>query len=907
MDQHDNVRPEPYSSSLDEVFIYLGANGKGLSSREAEDRLIKYGENKLPETPPESIFSVFARQFRNPLIYILICSAIAVLVIGDKTDAIVIFAVLFVNAIIGTIQEGRAQNTLASLRKYVETNATVTRDDAEIIVPDYKIVPGDIIILREGERIPADARLISVHNLRVDESSLTGESTPVHKYVESNENGATILEKHNIIFKGTHITTGGGRAVVLVTGLNTEIGRIAREITVITGEVPLKIGIERLTRVIIFATAIITLTLFLVGVSAGNTPREMFLTVVALSVSVVPEGLPIVLTLVLATGIWRMGKQNALVKKMHAVEALGQVDILAVDKTGTITKNEMVVQEVYVNRKTFKIGGIGYEPHGDIALHGSEVEAIVHPELLLVGKTATLSADARIIHNKKSDQWNISGDPTEAAMLVFAQKLGFHKDILLGEYPVIMEMPFDYKLKYHASLNKDGDTNTLSLSGAPESVLDLCNSVWESGASVPLSPESRQEIDSVLLPMLKNGFRVIALATATGAKSLPTTGEQASATFVGFLAMRDAIRPEVAQTVLRARNAGIKTVMITGDHRISAQSIAGDVGIYNQGDKVLTGGEIENMSDVELVKIIDKVSVFARVTPEHKLRIVRAYQSSGKIISMTGDGVNDAPSLSSANLGVAMGKIGTEVAKEASDIVLLDDNIGSIITAVEEGRSIYKTIKKVILYLFSTSAGEVLTITGAILLGYMVPILPAQIIWLNFVTDGFLDTALAMEPKERGLLFEIKTHGVRSLVDRLMITRIVIMAGTMAIGTLYLFGNHANGDPIKAWTISLTLLAVFQWFNALNCRSHYHSIFQINPFSNLFLVGALAIVIVLQLGALYTSMGQKLLHTVPLSVSEWGSIIFIASSIVVVEEVRKLLYRMSKKNLLKFATIQNNE
>lgn len=881
-----------HTQSVEDVFSLLETDGGGLTTAEVEVRIKKYGENKLPETKPDSLAIVFLKQFESPLIYVLIAAGGIVLMLGEAIDAGVIFAVLFINAIIGSVQEGRAQNTLASLKKFVETRATVLRDEREVIIPDNELVPGDIIVMQEGERVPADARLISIRNLRVSEAALTGESVPVRKSTDTPTwEELAVSERRNMIFRGTHITTGTGRAIVVGTGLNTEIGAIAKEIVSISSDVPLKIEIDHLARFIIFITALIAASLFTVGIAMGKGVTEMFLTVVTLSVSVIPEGLPIVLTIVLATGVWRMGKQNALVKKMQAVEALGQVDILAVDKTGTLTRNEMVVQKIYTDNKFFKVGGVGYEPHGEIILEGAEIEVANHSELLLLGKISSICANARVVYNEENKQWNLSGDPTEAAMLVLSQKLGFHKDVLENESPVISEMPFDYNLKYHAVLNRDGDTNVLSLSGAPEILLDFCNTIYINGEVVALGEATRKQIESVLLEMSKEGLRVIALATLKGASDLPTITTPPHATFVGFLGMHDALRGEVASTIARAREAGVRTVMITGDHRVTAEAIAFEAGIFREGDKILTGRELDIMSAEELVDAVQNVSVFARVTPEHKIKIIRAYKSAGNIVAMTGDGVNDAPSLSAADLGVSMGVVGTEVAKSASDIVLLDDNLNSIIYAIEEGRSIYKTIKKVILYLFSTSAGEVLTITGAIILGYMVPILPAQIIWLNFVTDGFLDVSLAMEPKEKDLLHEKRVKGPRRLVDRLMYTRIIIMSSVMAVGTLYLFGDYAYGEPAKAWTISLTLLAVFQWFNALNCRSHKLSILQMNPFSNLYLIGALVIVALLQMFALYTSVGQKLLHTVPLSLSEWGMILAIASSIIVAEEIRKFFHR----------------
>lgn len=893
MDKNSNTHIAWHTKSIEDAFALLGTNEQGLNNTEISARRQKYGENKLPEAKPDSLAVIFLRQFQSPLIYILFVAAGVVSLLGDAKDAIIIFSVLIFNAIVGTIQEGRAQNTLASLRKFVETRATVFREGKEVIVSDSEIVPGDILIVQEGERVPADARIISARNLRVSEAALTGESAPVHKVTDALY-GETLpaADRRNMIFKGTHVATGTGTALVVGTGINTEIGLIAREIISINEDLPLKIEIERLARLIIVVAFSISFALFGIGSAVGKAPLEMFLTVVSLLVSIVPEGLPIVLTLVLATGVWRMSKRNALVKKMQAVESLGQVDILAIDKTGTLTMNEMVVQKVFVGKNFFEVGGAGYQPQGDVWLGNGVVEPANHPELLLAGKVFALCANARVVWDTNEKRWYVAGDPTEAAMLVLSQKLGLRKDILEQESPVLAEMPFDYALKYHAVVNKTSDGAMLSLAGTPEVILGLCSRVWERGASIPLSTEERGNIEDTLLALLKEGFRVIGLAMRVGDVSLPSAKNPPDATFVGFLCMRDALRPEVARTIVRIREAGVRPVMITGDHRLTAQSIARDAGIYREGDNVLTGEELELLSDEALAEAVRNVSVFARVTPEHKLRIVRAYRAQGNIVAMTGDGVNDAPSLSAADLGVSMGIIGTEVAKEASDIVLLDDNLESIVSAVEEGRAIYKTIKKVILYLFSTSVGEVLTIAGALISGYFVPILPAQIIWLNFVTDGFLDVALAMEPKERGLLVESRKTRSRRLVDGLMATRIVVMGSVMAIGTLYLFGGYATGDPAKAWTISLTLLAVFQWFNAWNCRSERFSVLQMNPFSNLFLVGATGIVITLQIGALYTTTGQKLLHTVPLSLSEWGMILAIASSIIVVEEIRKVVFRM---------------
>ncbi len=547
----------------------------------------------------------------------------------------------------------------------------------------------------------------------------------------------------------------------------------------------------------------------------------------------------------------------------------------------------------------FEVGGIGYEPIGEIKFEENSIDPLNHPELLFAGKIAAFCASARVMFSEEENTWRVAGDPTEAAMLVLAQKLGFHKDALERESPLVGEIPFDYKLKYHATVHHDNNKKFLTIVGAPEVILGLSTQIWHGGAATALGAgknhhlgvKEKEELEATFVRMSQEGLRVIAFAETSNVSHILTPETISGLTFVGFFGMKDALRPEVADAMQKATSAGIRVVMITGDHTITAQAIAKEAGIYHDGDIILTGQDIDALSDAELSEQLAKTSVFARVTPEHKLRIIKAYQARGETVAMTGDGVNDAPSLVAADLGVAMGKIGTEVAKEAADIVLLDDNFGSIISAVEEGRSIYKTIKKVILYLFSTSTGEVLTIAGALFLGFPLPILPGQIIWTNFVTDGFLDVALAMEPKEKGLLRGNFERPKKYLVDKLMVQRMFFMAVPMMVGTLFLFKGYFETDLPKALTMSFTVLVVFQWFNAWNCRSEDKSIFQMNPFSNRFLVGATAIVISLQMLAIYNPLMQKLLHTVPLGLSDWLIIIPIAASIILVEEIRKFFYR----------------
>lgn len=891
-----------HTKIIPEIFETLRSSEHGLTKAEAIRRLKEYGANKLPEGKVEGLPFIFFRQFQSPLIYILLAASAVVFAMGGITDGSIILAVLLFNAVVGTIQEGKAQNTLRALKNFAETKATVLRENKEIIISDSEVVSGDIIILQEGEKVPADARIIAAANFKIDEASLTGEAGPVHKISDILQSGGMpAAEQKNMIFKGTHILAGSGRAIVIATGLETIIGRISQEIAAIDTEIPLKTNIRDLSRLIIITTASISAFLFLLGVMSGRSVKEMFTTVVSLSVSIIPEGLPIVMTLVLATGVWRMSRQNGLVKRLQAVEALGQARVIAVDKTGTITKNEMLVQKAYAGGKFFEIGGIGYEPQGEIKNGGKTIDPPNHPELLLAGKIAAFSANARVMFSEEEKIWRVAGDPTEAAMLVFAQKVGFHKDDLERESPMAGEIPFDYKLKYHAAVRRTGNGELMAVAGAPEVILALSQKFLRGGKSQRLPDEERRELESVFLSMSREGLRVVALAMSRENPGVLRPETMGNLVFVGFLGMKDALRPEAAEAVQKAVSAGIRVVMITGDHKITAQAIAKEAGIFKEGDAVITGQDMDALSDAGLVEKLGRTSVFARVTPEHKLRIIKAYKARGEIVAMTGDGVNDAPSLVAADLGVSMGKIGTEVAKEASDIVLLDDNFGSIISAVEEGRSIYKTIKKVILYLFSTSWGEVMTIAGALFLGFPLPILPAQIIWLNFVTDGFLDVALAMELKEPGLLDGNFERPKKYLVDKLMVQRMFFMAVPMMVGTLFLFRAYlpagisayagSRNDLAKAWTIALTTLAVFQWFNAWNCRHESKSVFRTNPFSNKFLIGATLIIVFLQILAIYNPLMQKILHTAPLKPSEWLIIASIAASIILVEEIRKLFYR----------------
>lgn len=873
-------------------------NSNGLSNEEAGINISKYGYNELEETKPDSIWTIFLHQFKSPLIYILFFAAFIMILIKEAGEALIVFAILLFNAIVGTVQEGKAQNTFMALRKFSEAKAVVLRDGKEVILSDKEVTVGDIIILQEGEKVPADARVIFSNGLRLDEAILTGESVPVNKICEKIDLEIPLEERANIIFKGTNVVSGNGRAMVFAVGANTKIGLIAEKIRGLQTDSPLKVNIANLSRLILYIAGIVCLFLFIFGILLGKPLMDLFMISVSLTVSIIPEGLPIVVTLILAMGVWRMGKRNALIKKLQAVEALGQATIIAVDKTGTITKNELFVRKLYIDNKFYEITGNGYDPKGSIIYDGKNVNVSVHKELIEAKEAASLTTGARLLFSQELNKWEIRGDPTDGAMLVFAKKINSRGVSRKSDYSVLDELPFDYKVKYRATLyhKKGNEHNCLSVVGAPEIILSFCDRIMTEGKIIKLTAKKKEEVLNAFEQMSQEGLRVIAFAKQDDCKKDEVQNHDIKkCIFIGFFGMKDSVREESKGAIAKIEKAGIRTVMITGDYEITGRAIAKEAGIFKEGDETLTGADFDNLPPNEIAEKLKKVSVFARFNPEYKLKIIEAYKANGHVIAMTGDGVNDAPSLVAADLGISMGKTGTEVAKEASDIVLLDDNLNSIVCAVEEGRSIYNSIRKVTLYLFSTSLGEVFIIISALFLGFPLPVLAVQIIWINFVTDGFLDVALAMEPKEKGLLKRKNRKNGKYIIDRSMMGRVLMMAIVMTLGTLIMFNYYLNNSPEKAFAVVFTLLAVFQWYNAWNCRSENKSFFS-EMGANKFLIISTVIVFVLQLFAVYNPLLQSIFKTVPLDVLDWFIIFFVGSSIVVVEEIRKYIIRGSSDN-----------
>ena len=878
-----------FSKNASEVFKSLTTGEKGLSSEEAKKRLTLHGPNKLPEAKQESLLSIFINQFKSPLIYVLLGADIIIFFLKELTDGFIILFILIFNAILGSIQEGRAQQTLRALNSFVETRAEVLRDGKEINLPDAEVVPGDIILMQEGEKIPADARIIEARNLLTSEGALTGESEPVRKTADTlNATALTAPEQRNMVFKGTTVVSGSGKAVVTATGRETLIGNISTSIMEVETDIPLTKNLEQLARIVVIIILVLIAVLFGLGVMEGKGVAEMFISAVAIAVAAVPEGLPLVLTVTLAAGVWRMAKRRVLVKKLPAVEALGQAEEIAVDKTGTITKNELVIRKIITAKETFEIRGVGYEPTPKIESPSEE--------LALAAKIALFCSNARVAPLKETGDYHLVGDPTEGAMTVFGEKAGFTKENLQKEYANFTDWPFDYQKKIHAALALKGATSFFAVTGAPEIILERATHYRLGQTVTPLDQATRERLLKIFLDTSSSGFRVIGYAYQTDVPQNTSPDALPPLIFAGLMVMQDGLRPGIRESVEEAHKAGIRVIMITGDHAATAKAIALEAGIFRDGDGILSGAEMDAMDKETLQKKIFTTTVFARVTPDHKTKIIAAYRSAGRVIAMTGDGVNDAPSLVSADLGIAMGKIGTEVAKEASDLVLLDDNFADILGAVEEGRNMRQGLRRTITYLFSSNLGEIIVISLALIFDLPLPLLAAQIIWMNVVTDTFFDISLALEPKDPALMKK-GTVIHKNLFDGLTAKRLLVIAPAIGILTFLFYYHEASIDITRARTLTLTALVVFQWFNALSCRSEEKSVFRMNPFGNKFLLGTLLWVIILHSIALYTPFMNNVLRIEPISLKDWGFILAGGLLIVLTEEIRKVFVRARRTKI----------
>ena len=882
-------RVEWHSLDGDEVTQRLETGGHGLTDAEAAARRTRYGPNQLEEEPPTPAWLVFVRQFRSPLIFILLGALGVTVLLGEYLDASVIAAVLVLNAVIGFTQERKAEGAVLALMQLVVPHARVVRDARDEEIDSRDLVPGDVVLLESGARIPADLRLIGVNALQVDESLLTGESASVTKKIEPVPPGAQLGDRSCMVYTGATVTAGRGRGVVVATGANTELGAIAglmRSETV--AATPLQRRMDHFARIIGIAVGLAAVVAFVSGVALGEAVEDMFLVAVALAVSAVPEGLPVAVTITLAVGVRRMARRNAIVRRLPAVETLGSTTVIGSDKTGTLTENRMTVEEIWTPGHRYTLGGA--VPDGEY-FEGDEPAAIGdHPGLHATLLAGVLTNEADLYW--AGDDLTTTGDPTEIALLLSALTASLEPGDVRTAYPVFADIPFEPSQQYSASIRTRHDQHTVFVKGAPERVLAMCSQMLTDDGPVPLDLD---EVAAAARSMAARGQRVLGFAhhTLPGPPGDPDdVGEPDGLVFVGLQAMIDPPRAGVKDSIAACQLAGIRVVMITGDHVDTARAIASQLGIAVT-EEALTGTQLAELDDQALAERVDRVPVYARVSPEGKLRIVRALQARGEIVAVTGDGVNDAPALKAAEIGIAMGDKGTDVAREASEMVLADDNFVSITAAVEEGRVTFDNIRKVTFFLVSTGAAEITAILVAVWLQWPLILLPAQLLWLNLVTNGVQDVALAFEPAEPGVLRRPPRRPGGGVLDRLMWERVVLAGFVMGAGMLVMFRWELDSTDslVRAQTVALTTMVVFQVFQAGNSRSETESVFRRSPFSNKLLFLATIAAIGIHVAALYLPPMQYVLRVEPIEIGTWLRIVVVAASIIVAMEVHKALRR----------------
>ncbi|MGE3811169.1 MAG: HAD-IC family P-type ATPase [Candidatus Nanopelagicales bacterium] len=874
----------------------------GLSETEATRRLERLGPNTLPSAPRKGPLLRFALQFNHPLIYILLAAAAVTLLIGEPVDASVIVGVVLVNAVIGFIQEGRAERALEALVAMVSPEATVVRDGERRRIRSTHIVPGDLLVLAAGDAVAADVRVVEARELKVDESCLTGESLPVTKVETVLASDTTVADRSNMAFAATLVTRGEGLGVVVATGAETEIGLIHRLI----GEAaelatPLTRKIAHFSKLLTWAILALAGATYVIGLARGEDPADLLVAAVALAVGAIPEGLPAALTITLAIGVSRMAQRHAIVRRLPAVETLGSTTVICTDKTGTLTENQMTVQAIVAGGCPFTVGGTGYRPAGEITPERESADgAAALRACLLAG---ALCNDARLV--ERDGAWGIVGDPTEAALLVSARKGGVDPDRAAAGLPRIDAIPFESERQFMATLHDGGpDTRGVAnVKGAVERVLAMCSRELEaSGRAVVLD---REAVLAAAHELGARGLRVLAFARGEPDAAdgrLEVERLEGRLTFVGLQGMMDPLRPEVIAAVASCQAAGIAVKMITGDHAATAGAIARQIGLDAGGSQdapppVMTGTEIAACSEAQLEEVAQRTAVFARVSPEQKLRLVQALQRRGEITAMTGDGVNDAPALKQADIGVAMGGGGTEVARESADIVLTDDNFASIEAAVEEGRRTFDNLTKFIVWTLPTNMGEGLLILTAIAAGVTLPILPVQILWINMTTAVALGLMLAFERMEAGIMTRPPRDPARPLLTGELIGRILLVSALLLGGAFGLFEwAQARGMPVaEARTVAVNVFVVGEMFYLLNCRSLERSMFRIGVFSNPWVSAGIATMIVLQAVFTYAPPMHSLFHSAPIDADAWARIVAVGLVIWGVVGTEKWLRRAARE------------
>ena len=896
-----------YNLSTDEVIDTLKSTHQGLTEGEAERRFAELGPNELVEKKKTSALTLLLEQFKDFLIIILLIAAIISFVLaimgeGDLLDPILIVVIVLFAAILGFVQEFRSEKAMEALKQMTAPTATTMRNDEEKEIPSRELVPGDIVLLEAGDRVPADVRLIEAVSLRIDEAALTGESVPVDKMTQVIPGNPSIGDRKNMAYTGTTVVYGRGKAIVTATGMSTEFGKIAGLLQEVEApETPLQINLNKVGKVLGIACLVICAVVAVVGLIAGLFTNVLaaFIWAVSLAVAAVPEALPAVVTICLALGVQRMAKRHSLVRRLPAVETLGCTTFICSDKTGTLTQNEMTVRKIFINDTLIDVSGVGYEPKGTFSCNGTQVSLNDDPHFTKLLYAGVLCNDSHLLHNNGA--WEVRGDPTEGALVVLGAKGGIKSSDLNA--PRIDEIPFSSERKQMTTVHDVDQMKIAYSKGAPEIVLDSCSQIFSGGKERELTELDRQRILKASQEMASNALRVLGfsyktLVAGNVIKVDPYKDQhvERGMVWLGLVGMIDPPREEVKDAVARCKQAGIESVMITGDHVLTAEAIATELGILTKGEMVLSGNDLGKLSGPELDAIINKVKVYARVSPEHKLRVVEALQAKQQVVAMTGDGVNDAPALQKADIGIAMGITGTDVSKEAGAMILTDDNFASIVAAVEEGRNIFSNIRKFLMYLLSCNIGEILLMLVAFIIAtvtgqHVLPLVALQILVVNLVTDGFPALALAVDPGDPDVMQRPPRKPNQSIFDSYMIGYLSGAGFWTMFATLgvFLWAIFSGKSDIEAQCLTFATLCVVELVNCFNCRSERYSIFRIGFFSNLWLILAVVVSLLITLAIIYLPFLQEPFHTYPMTLSDWAMPIIAGISILVVVEIAKLI------------------
>jgi Ca2+-transporting ATPase len=885
----------------DELNVKLSV---GLSTGEARKRMDEYGPNELKEEQGKSLMSKIIAQFSDFLILILMSAALISVFVGETKDAIVIMSIVVVNAMLGLYQEGKAEKALESLKKMASPTAKVLRDGKTQEIPAAQLVPGDVVILETGDIIPADLRLVESSNLKIEEASLTGESVPSEKKASMELADVTPLgDRRNMAYMSTIVTYGRGKGVVVETGGSTEIGKIATMIQSIDEEsTPLQKKLNQLGKILGITVILVCIAVFGIGLIQGRDLLEMFMIAISLAVAAIPEGLPAIVTIVLAIGMNKMVERNAIVKKLLAVETLGATSVICTDKTGTLTQNEMTVVKLFTNDRIVDVEGSGYEPEGKFLVEGNEIKIEELKGLNLLLTISALVNDAKL--EEKEDQFRIIGDPTEGALLTLSEKGGIDSKTLNGKYPRVKELPFDSERKmmttFHEIAGKDEIVSFTK--GAPDIIINRCNKILLGGDVIKLTDDVRKKLLDQNTAFSRDALRVLALAFREYKKvpEEPSSEEHENdMIFVGLTGMIDPPRPEARDAIAKCKNAGINTIMITGDYKETAFAIAKDLGLADKEEQAMMGSAIDSMSDEELKEVVKNTKVFARVSPEHKVRIVTALRANGDIAAMTGDGVNDAMAIKKADIGIAMGITGTDVAKNTADMILTDDNFASIVSAVEEGRIIFSNIKKFVYFLLSCNIGEILLVFISILLNLPVPLLAIQLLWLNLVTDSFPALALGVEKGEPDIMDIPPRDPDEAILDRRMLMGVsfqsLAVAGASLAAYLTALGAYGVENIVEVRTITFTTLILSELLRAYSSRSQKYTLFKIGIFSNKKMLLATAGAFLLLMAVLYIPFMNDIFYTFPLNGGDWKIVLSFAFIPLVVGELSKIVFPLILK------------